>query len=82
MLSILRAPGIYAADRLPTERLSRRVLLNSGLRADTERYLRRYGEILTDAAGKDSEGYMVAALLGSDPGRAYLLLDAGIGELN
>jgi hypothetical protein len=64
------------------QRLSRRVLLNSGLRSQTEQYLRRYGEILKDAAGKDREGYMVAALLSSDPGRAYLLLDAGIGELN
>jgi hypothetical protein len=64
------------------QRLSRRVLLNAGLRSETERYLRRYAEILSDAAQRDTEGYMVAALLSSDPGRAYLLLDAGIGELN
>jgi hypothetical protein len=64
------------------QRLSRRVLLNSELRSQTERYLRRYSEILSDAVGKDGEGYMVTALLSSDPGRAYLLLDAGIGELN
>jgi hypothetical protein len=64
------------------QRLSRRVLLNSELRGQTEKYLRRYSEILADAAGRDGEGYMVAALLSSDPGRAYLLLDAGIGELN
>jgi hypothetical protein len=64
------------------QRLSRRVLLNAGLRSETERYLRRYSEILSDAAQRDAEGYMVAALLSSDPGRAYLLLDAGLGELN
>jgi hypothetical protein len=64
------------------QRLSRRVLLDSGLRAQTEQYLKRYAEILSDAANRDTEGYMVAALLSSDPGRAFLLLDAGIGELN
>jgi hypothetical protein len=64
------------------QRLSRRVLLDSALRAQTEQYLKRYAEILSDAANRDTEGYMVAALLSSDPGRAFLLLDAGIGELN
>jgi hypothetical protein len=63
------------------QRLSRRVLLDTGLRSQTERYLKRYTEIVADAKNKDKEGFMVAALLSSDPGRAYLLLDAGLGEL-
>ena len=64
------------------QRLSRRVLLDSGLRSQTERYLRRYNEIVADAKDRDKEGFMVAALLSSDPGRAFLLLDAGLGELS
>jgi hypothetical protein len=64
------------------QRLSRRVLLDSGLRTQTERYLRRYNEIVADAKDRDKEGFMVAALLSSDPGRAFLLLDAGLGELS
>jgi len=64
------------------QRLSRRVLLDGGLRSQTERYLRRYNEIVADAKDRDKEGFMVAALLSSDPGRAYLLLDAGLGELS
>jgi hypothetical protein len=38
--------------------------------------------LLDEAARKDHEGYRAAALLNSDPGRAFLLIDAAIGDLN
>jgi hypothetical protein len=63
-------------------RLSRRVLTDKVLRADADRYVRRYETLLTDSAKRDREGYMTAALLGSDPGRAFLLLDAAVGDLH
>jgi hypothetical protein len=63
-------------------RLSRRVLTDKVLRTEADRYVRRYEELLQDSARKDREGYMMAALLGSDPGRAYLLLDAAVGDLH
>lgn len=63
-------------------RLSRRVLTDKVLRTEADRYVRRYEELLVDSARKDREGYMIAALLGSDPGRAFLLLDAAVGDLH
>jgi hypothetical protein len=63
-------------------RLSRRVLTDKALRAQADRYVRRYEGLLTDSAQRDREGYMTAALLGSDPGRAFLLLDAAVGDLH
>jgi hypothetical protein len=63
-------------------RLSRRVLTDKALRAETDRYVRRYEALLRESAARDREGYMTAALLGSDPGRAFLLLDAAVGDLN
>ena len=63
-------------------RLSRRVLMDKGLRAEADRYVRRYESLLADAAERDPEGFMTTALLTSDPGRAFLLLDAAIGDLN
>jgi hypothetical protein len=63
-------------------RLSRRVLTDKVLRAQADRYVRHYEELLHDSALRDREGYMTAALLGSDPGRAFLLLDAAVGDLH
>ena len=63
-------------------RLSRRVLTDKVLRAQADRYVRRYEELLSDSAQRDRGGYMTATLLGSDPGRAFLLLDAAVGDLH
>ena len=63
-------------------RLSRRVLTDKVLRTETDRYVQRYQALLKESAARDREGYMTAALLGSDPGRAFLLLDAAVGDLN
>ena len=63
-------------------RLSRRVLTDKLLRAQAARYVRRYEDLIHDSATRDREGFMTAALLGSEPGRAFLLLDAAVGDLH
>lgn len=60
-------------------RLSRRVLTDRTLREQADRYVRRYESILSSSVGHDSD--VTAALLSSEPGRAYLLLDAAVGDL-
>jgi len=62
-------------------RLVRRLFSDAPLRADAERFLRRYAGMMDEAAAQDREGFLVAALLSSDAGRAYLLLDAAFGDL-
>ena len=65
-------------------RLSRRVLTDRLLREQVDRYLQRYQGLLAAAPGQDggAAGPQAAAgLLGSDAGRAYLLLDAAVGDL-
>jgi hypothetical protein len=62
-------------------RLVRRLFSDAPLRADAERFLRRYAGMMNEAADQDREGFLVAALLSSDAGRAYLLLDAAFGDL-
>ena len=62
-------------------RLVRRLFSDSTLKANTERFLTRYAGMIDEAAGQDREGFLLAALLSSDAGRAYLLLDAASGDL-
>jgi hypothetical protein len=61
-------------------RLSRRVLTDKVLKDQADRYLRRYFDLLQGSIEKDPS--VVNTLLGSDPGRAYLLLDAAVGDLH
>lgn len=63
-------------------RLSRRVLTDKVLRAQADRYVQRYEDLLNDSAKRDRDGFMTSALLGSEPGRAFLLFDAAVGELH
>lgn len=62
-------------------RLVRRLFSDATLKANTERFLARYAGMIEEAAGQDREGFLLAALLSSDAGRAYLLLDAANGDL-
>jgi hypothetical protein len=62
-------------------RLVRRLFSDAALRGQTERYLRRFTGMLDEAAERDRGGILVASLLGSDAGRAWLLLDAAAGDL-
>jgi hypothetical protein len=63
-------------------RLSRRVLTDKVLRSHADRYLQRYEDLLADSAKRDRDGFVTATLLGSDPGRAFLLFNAAVGELH
>ncbi|WP_292071878.1 tipN [Brevundimonas sp. UBA7534] len=60
--------------------VSRRVLSDAELRAEAERYVRGFGRLLAEAArGGDIDG--VQGRLSSDAGRAFMLLDAAVGDL-
>ena len=63
-------------------RIARRILTEQGLRDDADRFAIRYEALIDEAARKDHDGFRVQALLNSDPGRAFLLIDAAIGDLN
>jgi hypothetical protein len=62
-------------------RLVRRLFSDAALRGQAERYLRRFTGMLDEAAERDRGGLLVASLLSSDAGRAWLLLDAAAGDL-
>ncbi|MFN3930599.1 MAG: tipN [Brevundimonas sp.] len=60
--------------------VSRRVLTDTELRADAEAFVRAYGRELSGlAAAQDGPG--VLGRLTTDGGRAFMLLDAAIGDL-
>ena len=58
--------------------VSRRVLSDADMKADAERYVRAFAREL-QAFGPESTG--VLARLATDGGRAFLLLDAAVGDL-
>jgi glycosyltransferase A (GT-A) superfamily protein (DUF2064 family) len=60
-------------------RLSRRLLSDRAFRAQADRFTDRYQGLLDDAA-RERNAVVVAALLGSDQGRAFLLIDSA-GEV-
>jgi methyl-accepting chemotaxis protein len=73
--------GVRRLAPAAVRRLSRRVLTDAVLRREADAFVRRYGDLVTDAVRRDRDGFLASALLGSDAGRAYLLLDAAIGDL-
>ncbi|ADL01599.1 hypothetical protein [Brevundimonas subvibrioides] len=60
--------------------VSRRVMSDPDLRADAERYVRGFATRLSDQA-RSGDGAGVQAALATDSGRAFMLLDAAIGDL-
>ena len=60
--------------------VSRRVLTDPDLRADAEAYVRAFSRDLAARAG-DSDGPGILGRLTSDGGRAFMLLDAAVGDL-
>lgn len=60
-------------------KLTRRLMTDRSVRAHAERFVRQFGATVTETARRDPEA--VAVLLASDPGRAYLLFDAALGDL-
>jgi hypothetical protein len=59
-------------------RLARRLMTDPNFRAQAEQYVRRYAAVLNESAAHEGGDATAAGLLGSDQGRAYLLLDAAI----
>jgi hypothetical protein len=62
-------------------RLVRRLFSDAAMRGQTERFLQRFGGMLDEAAERDRSGLLAGTLLASEGGRAYLLLDAAVGDL-
>ncbi|MCF8504735.1 MAG: polar localization protein TipN, partial [Caulobacter sp.] len=62
-------------------RLVRRLFSDAAMRGQTERFLQRFGGMLEEAAERDRSGLLAGTLLASEGGRAYLLLDAAVGDL-
>jgi len=61
--------------------VSRRVMSDPELRSDSERYVRAFAQRLTDL-GRGGDASTVMAALATDAGRAFLLLDAAVGDLS
>ncbi len=62
-------------------RISRAVITDKAMREQSERFLALYESRVAEAVRRDPDGGMVNALLASEPGRAFLLIDAAIGDL-
>ncbi len=60
--------------------VSRRVLSDAELRADAERYVRHFAGGLA-ASARAGDAAAVQTALASDAGRAFMLLDAAVGDL-
>ena len=61
-------------------RLARRLFADAALRGQAERFRKRFSGTLTDAAERDSQGFVVGSLLDSAEGRAWLLLDSAFAD--
>jgi hypothetical protein len=62
-------------------KLARRVLSDKLMRAQAERLIDRYAGLLRGASRPGGGGLTAPTLLSSDAGRAFLLLDAALGDL-
>ncbi|MNU84624.1 hypothetical protein D3C71_743480 [compost metagenome] len=60
--------------------VSRRILADADLRADADAYVRAFGVEMQDHARR-GDAHDVQARLATDEGRAFMLLDAAIGDL-
>jgi len=62
-------------------KLSRRILSDRMMRAQAERLIDRYAELLQGVSRRGGDGLTAVGLLGSDAGRAFLLLDAALADI-
>ena len=60
--------------------VSRRVMSDPELRADAEHYVRAFGETLAGHA-RNKDEFAIQLALATDAGRAFMLLDAAVGDL-
>jgi len=61
-------------------RIARRLLSDPPFRARSQILVRRYAEVIAEAARHDRQGFQAAALLATSSGRTYLLLAAASGQ--
>ena len=61
-------------------RLSRSLLATPAMREEAQAFKGRMENRLDEAASADHEGFAVGALLATSDGRAYLLVDAAVGD--
>ena len=61
-------------------RLSRSILTEPILRAEAAEFRERFNARLDEAARNDRQGFAIGALLATAEGRAFLLIDAAVGE--
>jgi len=61
-------------------RIARRLISDGAFRARVQTLTARFGAAIAEAAQRDKQGFQAAALLATNPGRAYLLLDAASGQ--
>jgi len=64
-----------------TRRIARRLVTDNDIKRQVQVYVRRYQTLVDDAVVRDPEGFLMASLLGDEPGRLYLLLDAAAGDM-
>jgi hypothetical protein len=62
-------------------RVARRLFTDEKLKRQALSFVGRYKTLLVEAAERDHQGFEVANLLNSDAGRAYLVLDAAVGDI-
>ena len=61
-------------------RLSRRMISDGTFRAQSDRFVGHYRDMVVDSVLSRGDNAIASSLLGSDQGRAYLLLDAAASE--
>jgi len=61
-------------------RIARRMLSDGPFRARALGLTDKFGEAIVEAAQRDRQGFQAAALLATNAGRAFLLLDAASGQ--
>jgi len=61
-------------------RIARRLVADGAFRTRAQALVRRYAELTAEAAAKDSRGFESGALLASNAGRAYLLIEGASGH--
>jgi hypothetical protein len=61
-------------------RLARRLISDGPFRSQVQVLVARFSQVIAEASKSDKQGFQAAALLSTNPGRAFLLLDAASGQ--
>jgi hypothetical protein len=72
--------GVRRLAPAAIRRLSRRLASDRLFRAQSERFVQRYQALIGDTVRRGGDGMVIAALLGSDQGRAFLLFDTAFSD--